>query len=111
MGTKNNPAAFDCYGNAEPDEPMFILLARDVTAPEIVEQWAIRRMNLISEGHKPDSDRAMVDEAGILAQLDESNSCSDPGDHLWLTNMNDGETRCVHRKMPAMPVYATREIE
>lgn len=63
MGTKNNPAAFDCYGNAEPDEPMFILLARDVTAPEIVEQWAIRRMNLISEGLKPESGRAMVDEA------------------------------------------------
>lgn len=63
MGTKNNPAAFDCYGNAEADEPMFILLARDVTAPEIVDQWAIRRMNLISEGLKPESDRAMVDEA------------------------------------------------
>lgn len=63
MGTKNDPAAFDCYGNAEPDEPMFILLARDVTAPDIVEQWAIRRMNLISEGQKPESDRAMVDEA------------------------------------------------
>jgi hypothetical protein len=63
MGTKENPAAFDCYGNAKPDEPMFILLARDVTAPEIVEQWAIRRMNLISGGLKPESDRAMVDEA------------------------------------------------
>lgn len=30
MGTKNNPGAFDCYANAEPDEPMFVLLARDL---------------------------------------------------------------------------------
>lgn len=29
MGTKSNPTQFDCYANALPDEPMFILLARD----------------------------------------------------------------------------------
>ena len=28
MGTKNNPGRFDCYGNAEPDEPIFVLLGR-----------------------------------------------------------------------------------
>lgn len=33
MGTKNNPGAFDCYANAEPDEPMFVLLGRDKHAP------------------------------------------------------------------------------
>lgn len=43
MGTKNEPAAFDCYANAEPDEPMFVLLARDLTAPEAVELWATLR--------------------------------------------------------------------
>lgn len=31
MGTKNNPGEFDCYANAAPDEPMFILLGRDQT--------------------------------------------------------------------------------
>ena len=43
MGTKNNPGKFDCYANAEPDEPMFVLLARDEKAPEIVRAWANKR--------------------------------------------------------------------
>ncbi len=40
MGTKNNPGKFDCYANAEPDEPMFILLGRDPLAGPLVEIWA-----------------------------------------------------------------------
>src|SRR5689334_7475358 len=40
MGTKNNPGRYDCYANAEPDEPMFILLGRDARAPALVEEWA-----------------------------------------------------------------------
>lgn len=40
MGTKSEPSAFDCYTKAEPDEPMFILLARDPQAPDLVRQWA-----------------------------------------------------------------------
>lgn len=40
MGTKNNPAPYDCYANAEPDEPMFILLARDSRAAILVDLWA-----------------------------------------------------------------------
>ena len=63
MGTKNKPGKFDCYGNAEPDEPMFILLARDMTAPELVELWAHRREQLIQCGAKPESDRPMIEEA------------------------------------------------
>jgi hypothetical protein len=39
MGTKKNPGTFDCYANAEDDEPMFVLLARDVRAPEVIELW------------------------------------------------------------------------
>ena len=63
MGTKNNPGSFDCYDKALPDEPMFILLARDPRAPQIIEQWACRRENDIDVGYKPESDRAMVEEA------------------------------------------------
>lgn len=44
MGTKNNPGEFDCYENAAPDEPMFVLLARDPLAPMLVEEWAKRRV-------------------------------------------------------------------
>lgn len=43
MGTKNNPGAFDCYENAAPDEPMFILLGRDPMSPTLVEAWAEAR--------------------------------------------------------------------
>lgn len=40
MGTKLNPGKFDCYENAAPDEPMFVLLARDPMAPILVRLWA-----------------------------------------------------------------------
>lgn len=63
MGTKNNPGQFDCYANAEPDEPMFVLLGRDPCAPTAVRDWADHRELLIDRGQKPESDRAMVKEA------------------------------------------------
>lgn len=44
MGTKNNPGKFDCYSKAEPDEPVFILLARDPDAPKIVLEWVKHRI-------------------------------------------------------------------
>lgn len=68
MGTKNKPGDFDCYGNAEPDEPMFILLARDPAAPELVETWADRRLAMINDGLKPESDKAMITEARQCAE-------------------------------------------
>lgn len=68
MGTKNKPGDFDCYGNAEPDEPMFILLARDPAAPELVEAWANRRLVMINDGLKPESDKAMITEARQCAE-------------------------------------------
>lgn len=43
MGSKIAPGAFDCYANAEPDEPMFVLLARDPDAPDLVRDWAAAR--------------------------------------------------------------------
>ena len=44
MGTKNNPGTFDCYENADPDEEMFVLLARDKSAPLLVRLWADLRL-------------------------------------------------------------------
>ncbi len=63
MGTKTNPGEFDCYGNALPDEPMFILLARDPSAPSIVRTWAMERRREILAGRRPTSDERLVDEA------------------------------------------------
>lgn len=63
MGTKQNPAQFDCYSNALPDEPMFILLARDPKAPMLVDEWAALRAQQVDDGERPQADMAMVDEA------------------------------------------------
>lgn len=68
MGSKNNPGEFDCYTNALPDEPMFILLARDPSAPAIVKWWADAREAAIDRGERPESDRAMVEEARQCAK-------------------------------------------
>lgn len=43
MGTKTAPGRFDCHAAAEPDEPMFVLLARDPSAPKLIQQWAENR--------------------------------------------------------------------
>jgi hypothetical protein len=67
MSTKNNPGEFNCYKNALPDEPMFILLARDRNAPGAVRRWANLRENAIIMGRQPESDRAMVIEAREVA--------------------------------------------
>lgn len=61
MGTKDKPSKFDCYREAAPDEPMFLLLARDKHAPEIVRIWAALRE---AEGE----DEAKVEEARDCAE-------------------------------------------
>lgn len=63
MGTKLEPGKFDCYENALADEPMFVLLARDPSAPALVQAWADRRQWVIGEGRRPESERPMVTEA------------------------------------------------
>lgn len=45
MGTKTNPGPFDCYANAADDEPIFVLVASDETAPLLVQKWAKWREN------------------------------------------------------------------
>lgn len=61
MGTKLQPGVVDCYAKAEPDEPMFILLARDASAPQLIEMWADLR-----ERH--DEEAAVVAEAREIAE-------------------------------------------
>lgn len=56
MGTKENPGQFDCYANAAPDEPLFVLLARDKFAPTLIWLWATLR-------ELDDEDPAKVAEA------------------------------------------------
>lgn len=43
MATKANPGKFDCYANAAPDEPLFVLRSTDPVAPQLVRIWAALR--------------------------------------------------------------------
>lgn len=63
MGTKNNPAPNNCYENAFPDEPMFTLLARDPSAPDLIVRWAAIRNEQIALGKRPLTDAVLVQEA------------------------------------------------
>lgn len=67
MGSKNEPGDFDCYANALPDEPMFILLARDPDFHRLVMEWANRRSADVQCGARPESDMHMVAEAQACA--------------------------------------------
>lgn len=64
MGTKNNPSKFDCYANAEPDEPMFILLGRDPMAGALVRRWADLR------GERGEDQKKVQEAYEIADELD-----------------------------------------
>lgn len=62
MGTKKNPGAFDCYKNAKPNEPMFVLLGRDEQAPYLVRTWAAVREQNGEDPAKVAEARACADQ-------------------------------------------------
>lgn len=59
MGTKRDGDM--CYDAALPNEPMFVLLARDASAPDLVRKWADKR----ERDNMPD---AVVDKDGQWQQ-------------------------------------------
>lgn len=63
MGTKLQELRDGCFNRAMDDEPMFVLLARDPKAPELVRKWADDRTDDINAGRRPSTDREQVDEA------------------------------------------------
>ena len=63
MGTKINPGEFDCYHAAMPDEPMFVVLARDADFEGVIGLWCMRRLTRIAQGKDPLSDLDKVREA------------------------------------------------
>lgn len=67
MATKERPGQFDCYANAMPDEPMFILLARDPDFARLVHEWANKRERDIKCGERPSEDFQMVNDARYCA--------------------------------------------
>lgn len=82
MGTKNKPGAFDCYANAEDDQPMFVLLAGDPDAPNTVEEWARRRFERLAREHTsvryPEHESAAERErvTKVLRKIAEALTCA-----------------------------------
>jgi hypothetical protein len=66
-GTKVNPGDEDCYSAALPDEPLFVLLARDPSAPDLVMQWAYHRRLDVASGKRPVEDDEKVMRALAIA--------------------------------------------
>ncbi len=62
MGTKVNPGKFDCYSAAEPDEPIFVLLARDPQAAVLVRQWADDRQKRTGVTEKVTEARKLAED-------------------------------------------------
>lgn len=63
MATKQTELLDGCFAKAMDDEPMFVLLGRDASAPDIVEAWACNREYEIFMSRRPASDMAQVEEA------------------------------------------------
>lgn len=68
MGTKQKPNTYDCLASALPDEPYFVLLARDPHFAELVRLWADRRSSDVQCGERPLDDNPKVVEAYATAR-------------------------------------------
>ena len=86
MGTKlSELSPKGCFARAKDDEPMFVLLARDPSAPDLVEDWAKRREAEVTAGRRPASDLAQVKEARESAQ--NMRAWRDANDGMWREGM------------------------
>jgi len=63
MGTKASPGHFDCHAAALPDEPLFVLLARDPLASTLVRLWAAVR-----QGDRNIAFAAMMELQGFIPE-------------------------------------------
>lgn len=59
MPTKKD--VIKCYENAAEDEPLFVLRAQDILAPEIVREWAFRAVAAGTPIEKVDEARRVAD--------------------------------------------------
>lgn len=75
MPSKQNPGVFDCYKAALPDEPIFVILGRDLAGPATLERWALERTKLGLTASQDDRDRiaAALDEAKEMQEWRERN--------------------------------------
>lgn len=81
MGTKLQELRSGCFAAAMDDEPMFVLLGRDPSAPDNVRAWADEREAAIKAGRKPSSDMSKVTEARECA--DNMEAWREENDGAW----------------------------
>lgn len=101
MGTKQNPGRFDCYEAALPDEPMFVLLARDPLAPFLVSIWSAIRMNDWEKAGVVFN--AMIERAGgaysLVPDTDPAIEAMDCSQAMFAwRQQNDGRWRTARRE-------------
>ena len=96
MASKLHPGEFDCYAAALPDEPLFILLARDKSAPAIIRGWVQeRRTALLQE--RADNPELESDPIFMERYHEDLNKCREAemcahDMQVW-RNANDGVWR------------------
>lgn len=57
-----------CFSKAKEDEPMFVLLARDVMAPDIVREWCRQRIKFLNQSP---ADEQIKEAMAIAQQMEE----------------------------------------
>jgi hypothetical protein len=85
MSTKLQELRDGCFARAMDDEPMLVLLARDVSAPKLARDWADQREADIHAGRKPASDMVQVQEVRELA--DRMEAWREANDGAWRTGL------------------------
>lgn len=56
MGTRNRPGQYDCWSRLADDEPYFLLMARDNSAPAAIIAWVGDRLDRIKNGERRGAD-------------------------------------------------------
>lgn len=91
MGTKNEPGKFDCHAKAEPDEPLFTLIARDPFAARLVRLWAsLSEKDLAAASHQfaclcHEASKADSHSLAHFGKISEAEYCAAAMD-AWRTN-------------------------
>lgn len=68
MGTRNSPAPYDCWSRLADDEPYFLLMARDSSAPLAIIAWVGDRLDRIKSGERRADDLPQLREALTLSR-------------------------------------------
>jgi len=73
------------FAKAKDDEPLFLLMGRDPSAPDIIEHWASVREAEVRAGRRPAGDMRQAAQARECAQ--QMRSWRDANDGMWREGM------------------------